>query len=67
MQRVLQSKKVWKEKLKENKSLKRMWKEKKMKSIQGKELACKRKENQEIRHNWPRRKRKVKGTTQHKN
>ena len=27
--RVLQSKNVWKEKLKENKSLKRMWKEKK--------------------------------------
>ena len=30
-----------------------------MKSMQRKELASKEKENQEIRHNWPRKERKV--------
>ena len=67
MQESCKARNVWKVKLKENKSLKRMWKEKKKKSMQRKELASKEKENQEIRHNWPRKERKEKWTTQFEN
>ena len=38
-----------------------------MKSMQRKELAKQRKKEPRVRHNWPRRERKVKGTTQYEN